>query len=447
MDVIPPKKAKRSRASLKKFHPKGPIPYAVSQPNRFWRIPKGLPADAYWKKRYWRRRITGRGDYSVGSGYDSIGGKIGAGIGGWVGNQAQNLITGLVSGFGDYKVRRNVFASGRLPEVVNASNGGGTIIRYQEFLSDIYTSSTAGAFNIQQWLINPANTQTFPFLSQIAQNYEQYDIEGMLFEFRSTSANALNSTNTALGTVIMATQYDVADPVFSSKMEMLNYEYSSSSKPADNCMHMIECDPRQTTVNELYTTAALSAPANTDARLYFLGRFCIATQGFQAASVNIGELHITYQVRLLKPKIWVSLGKNILYARASANGTVTNAAPLGTTVTQLSGNFTPVFTGTAITFPGTTANYGYAVAIEWYSGASAALTTPALTLAGCSFGFGPYSSPTPNGQTSTSITMYFEIIANGLGAVPTVTFGTGGFAASTSSIIFINQKNISDYGL
>lgn len=45
----------------KRVYTKGPIPYAVSQPKRFWRIKKGLPNDVYWKKRYWRRRITGRG--------------------------------------------------------------------------------------------------------------------------------------------------------------------------------------------------------------------------------------------------------------------------------------------------------------------------------------------------------------------------------------------------
>lgn len=52
---------RRGPARPKRVYAKGAIPYAVSAPNRFWRLKKGLPNDVYWKKRYWRRRITGRG--------------------------------------------------------------------------------------------------------------------------------------------------------------------------------------------------------------------------------------------------------------------------------------------------------------------------------------------------------------------------------------------------
>ena len=70
---------------------------------------------------------------------------------------------------------------------------------------------SADVFKIDSYLINAANPKTFPWLSQIAANYEQYDIEGMVF-----SADALNSTKTALGTVMMATQYDVLDEPLNS---------------------------------------------------------------------------------------------------------------------------------------------------------------------------------------------------------------------------------------
>lgn len=211
-------------------------------------------------------------------------------------------------GFGDYKVKSNVFLNGTLPQVYNMPSGGGTIIRYQEYLGDVITSDTANTFDVQSYIINPANQDTFPWLSQIAANYEQYSLEGLVFEFRSTSADALNSTNTALGTVMMATQYDVADAPFTSKAEMLNYEFSTSVKPSESCLHMIECAPRVSTLTELYTNAGGTQPAGTDPRFYNMGRFSIATTGFQGASVNVGELHCTYQVRLIKPKLFDTLG-------------------------------------------------------------------------------------------------------------------------------------------
>lgn len=211
-------------------------------------------------------------------------------------------------GFGDYRVNSNVFLSGSLPRFYNMPSGGGTIIRFQEYLGDVITSPTANTFSLSTYLLNPANERTFPWLGQLAANYEQYSFEGIVFEFRSTSADALNSTNTALGTVMMATQYDVADNVFSSKAEMLNYEFSNSVKPSESCLHMIECAPRQSTLTELYTNAGSANPAGTDPRFYNLGRFSIATTGFQGTSVNVGELHVTYQVRLMKPKLNDGLG-------------------------------------------------------------------------------------------------------------------------------------------
>lgn len=306
-----------SRAA--RIYPKAAIPYGVSEPKRFWRIKKDLPSDVYWKKRYWRRRITGRGDYRMdpeASFGRRWGGYLGAKAGEFLGGAAQSAISGLVGGLGSYSIRRNVFLTGRLPTMVNNPAGGGSVIRFQEYLGDVISSSAANGFKIDSYLINAANPTTLPFLSQLAANYEQYEIEGMIFEFRSMSADALNSVNTALGTVIMATQYDVSDPVFTSKTEMMNYEYSTATKPSDNVMHMIECDPRQTTVNELYTLTSNAAPAGTDPRLYFLGRFSVATQGFQGTSVNVGQLHVTYQVRLLKPKLYDNLGFGVPVYRA-----------------------------------------------------------------------------------------------------------------------------------
>jgi hypothetical protein len=39
----------------------------------------------------------------------------------------------------------------------------------------------------------------FPWLSNIAQNFESYKLRGLVFEFKSMSGDALTSTNTALG--------------------------------------------------------------------------------------------------------------------------------------------------------------------------------------------------------------------------------------------------------
>ena len=335
VEVVAPRKRRRTNSYVK---PTGrayaKIPYEISQPKRFWRIKPGLSGEAYWRKRYFRRRITGRGDYKWSSKRNTgsnIGGYLGSKAGQFIGGAAHNLFTAL-TGLGDYSVKRNVLIGNNLPQIVNNTGPGGTTIRFQEYLCDVYTGGK-DVFKIDSYLINAANPKTFPWLSQIAANYEQYDIEGMVFSFTSTSADALNSTNTALGTVMMATQYDVLDEVFNSKTEMLNYEFSTSCKPSHSNIHMIECDPRQTTINELYCLYNQEVPPNGDPRLYHLGKFSIATTGFQHASpINIGQLQVTYQVRLLKPKLYTSLGLTTetftAYARGEAD-TFTNVIPLG----------------------------------------------------------------------------------------------------------------------
>lgn len=60
-------------------------------------------------------------------------------------------------------------------------------------------------------------------------------IEGMYLEYRTMSADALNSTNTALGQVIMSAQYNAGNPDFTNKQEMENYEGGVSVKPSQSC--------------------------------------------------------------------------------------------------------------------------------------------------------------------------------------------------------------------
>lgn len=387
IDIGGPTTTKRRRTTKKapwvptRTYTKPAIPYAVSQPNRFWRIKKDAPD--YWKKRYWRRRITGRGDYRMNPSHSfgrRWGGYLGSKAGEYLGGSVQSIL-----GLGDYSVRSNVFLSGRLPEITNIAGNGGTVIRFQEYLTDVRTAATPDTFKVEDFLINAANERTFPWLSQIAANYEQYEFQGLIFEFKSTSANALNSTNTALGSVLMATQYDTVDTPFSSKAEMLNYEFSSSTKPSGNTLHMIECDPRQTSVSTLFTLSSENTPPNTDPRLYHLGRFQIATTGFQGTNVNIGEIHVTYQVKLLKPKLASTLGQGIDLA-IWANSSYSNASPFGPSSTGQFGNNTlnlQNVNGNLMRLASFPTFKQYLVTFSWVGG-STTVTFPTWTFAGAS---------------------------------------------------------------
>lgn len=388
----------------------------------------------YGRRRY-GRRYYGRGDYRMDPGASfgtRWGGYLGSKIGEFGGGWAQRAL-----GLGDYTVKTNVF-QGRLPEVTNLSGNGGTIIRFQEYLGDIITSATPGAFKIETFMLNAANERTFPWLSQIAANYDQYEIQGILFNFRSTSGNALNSTNTALGTVMFATQYDTVDPPFTSKTEMLNYEFSTSSVPSQDQTHMIECDPHQTPLPLLFTEDAEVNPPNTDPRLYFLGRTAIATTGFQGASVNIGELHITYQVKLLKPKLTTSLALTNDYYAGDLTG-ITALFPLGvaTTVAYSNMSYTVEAQGTQIAFKSA---FGvpkkYLIDITWSGTIAAAVGYP-VTSVGALYGtivptlYTVYPIPV-GGTASTRCSVQFIIDIPSGADRPYVAFsGAGVFPTGT----------------
>lgn len=245
-------------------------------------------------------------------------GDVGGAAGAWLGPGFSKLgrkagdWLGKITGMGDYEVNDNTLLSNSGPPMFQSNLNGSIEICKREFITDI--SGSVDFMNGLQIPINPGLFSSFPFLSSLAANFEQYELLGMVFEFKSTSANALNSTNTALGTVIMATNYDTLDPIFVNKQQMEAYEFANSTAPSQSMLHPIECDPRLNALARQYVRTG-AVPVGGDPRFYDLGLFQLATSGMQASSV-IGELWVSYHVRLHKPKLPTPTASNVLVANA-----------------------------------------------------------------------------------------------------------------------------------
>lgn len=232
----------------------------------------------------------------------AIGGPAGGAIGSKLGSYAHYI--GKIFGSGDYVtasagVKQNSVQG--LGSQVPSFGTESIRIRRREYIGDIISSPTANTFNIQSFALNPGLAGTFPWMSEVCGNtYQQYRINGMVFEFRSMSADALNSTNTALGSVVMCTDYDSKDAVFTTKQQMENTMFGVSCKPSSCMIHAIECARNQTSVSELYIRSG-AVPSGADIRLYDHGRFSVATTGVQGTNVNLGELWVSADFTLLKP--------------------------------------------------------------------------------------------------------------------------------------------------
>lgn len=253
---------------------------------------------------------------------------LGGPIGGVLGTAAGTLFSHL-TGLGSYEVNRNTLMtnSDGVPAFGNMESG--SIIRHREFIMDIRGSTS---FNLQSFRINPGIQGTFPWLSAVALNFQQYKLKGCVFAYRPTSGAAINGTNPALGVVIMATNYDSLDLNFANKQAMESSDYCTSCSPAAEMLHPIECDPRLNVLSILYVNDG-SIPTGGDIRMYDLGNFQIATTGMPADDNIVGELWVTYEIELLKPFLPNPVGSNMKVAHlvSSPATSASSTDPLGTT--------------------------------------------------------------------------------------------------------------------
>lgn len=232
----------------------------------------------------------------------AIGGGPGGSIGAMLGSGAGALFK-KITGLGDYTVTSNSLMTPATQDALPTftKHGRGTRVLHREYLQDIVTSSTIGAFSLNSYPIQPALIFAFPWLSNLAAQFDEYQLNGVIYEFKSNSYDALSSTNTASGTVVMTTQYNVLLPAFTNKQSMEQYEFTCSAKPSVNIMHPVECARGESPVTVLSTRTA--NPTTGDLRLYDFATFYIATVGMQGASTNIGELWVSYDITLLKPRL------------------------------------------------------------------------------------------------------------------------------------------------
>lgn len=213
---------------------------------------------------------------------------------------------------------------------------GALIISHREYVGDIFApaAATVSDFTVQAFPLNPGLEQTFPWLSQIAQNYEEYELKQCVFEFVSTVQD-INSSNGQVGTIITATQYNPSRPDFADKPAMAAYAHSVSGKSTDNQTHGVECDPKKLSGSEGKFVRANPVMFGEDLKTYDHGRFQLATHNIPAAmaSGTLGELYVQYTVCLRKPKFFTGRGlgltRYVEVADATQGASLTNVRPFG----------------------------------------------------------------------------------------------------------------------
>jgi len=285
-----------ARPAKKEYTPAQKAAYAKRQAAARAARPAPKAKVSYYRTPKARSGLKGYGDYAQA---DPMAGLMS----GLLTHGLPLVIKGL-TGFGDYRVENNSFIPklGGDPPIIRNTKSGGFVMRHREYIQDIVASN---GFVNNVLPINPGLLSTFPLASQIADSFEQFEIRGMVMEYKSMSSDAVLSSgaSSALGTVIFATQYNALDEPFEDKRTMENYEFATSTKPSCSMLHPIECKRSQTPIDLLYVR---TGPVSTgDLRMYDLGNFNFAVQGCQNAAdgQTLGELWISFELEFFKPKL------------------------------------------------------------------------------------------------------------------------------------------------
>jgi len=371
-------------------------------------------------------------------------GPAGASVGQHLGNLIANW-----RGYGGYNIDRNSLITAPVPAMHSSRES--TIIRHREYVADVVSSPTANTFQINTLSVNPGIDTTFPWLSTIAQQFQEYHIKGMVVEYVSTSADALNSVNTALGTVMIASRYRANSAPFVSKQQMLNEYFSCDSKPANSFVHPIECNPRESPSNLLYVRTGATGFANDDLKWYDLCEIDIATTGFQGSSVVCGEIWISYEIELFKPQLSGALALETQYAHYGL--TAASAAHYyGTTQQINSDNIGLTFNATQVLFPiGTQGTYLFLWSTVFTSGAGSC-ATPGLGFTNCTYtvngltnlwaaasGVNAFSSATPAGTSTSGMVRAFFVTILSIDQQAIITMSGGTFPSAAYGDLLIMQ--------
>jgi len=275
------------------------------------------------------RRYRGKGLYTGTGGFWGDLWNKSAGLRGTLGNMARSSsnpylqMAGQASqmlgtgAYGDGVVNNEIVNQGAGMDVPSFATGGGEMgtiqISHKEYVADVFGPDVAGTFSNVTYGINPALPQTFPWLSQVAANYEEYTIKQLIFTYRSTVTDFVAS-NGQVGTVLIATQYNANDAPFASKQDMMEYAGAVSAKVSQQIIAGVECDPAQLSGPPGKYTRSGPTPPGEDVKTYDLGTLNVATSNTPEQFNNqaVGELWVSYTIELRKPKFFVTRAQQLL---------------------------------------------------------------------------------------------------------------------------------------
>lgn len=322
-----------------------------------------------------------------------------------------------LTGNGRYDLNQPMPQASAVPSF-DSSGGDVTTVRMRnrEYLGAVAGSS---AFTLRTLRLNPGDVQTFPQLSKVAQFYDEYRFHGLVFYFKSTSGETSSNADTAIGTVMMASTCDPMVAAPQNKTQLVRLDMNSEGKPSQDQAHGIEC----AAAGIKYVRHGSPGESSRDGVFFDEGNFHIATEGQPAGVTRIGELWVSYDIELLRPRDDQGQGTPMYYGVSSTAVNVTNNV-MGSQVRAI--NTLPIaLAGNTMTWPQYVTDGDYIVT---------------LRLANAILADTPWSARAPAPTTNSFCTvLYFDNLAESSG------ISTSGYNGPTGAQFGLNSRAVFQY--
>lgn len=209
------------------------------------------------------------------------------------------------------------------------------MVRHREFLERVDNTS---AFTVRAYPLNPGLPESFPWLHNIAKNYETY-------RFRKCDLHYVNArTGTVTGEVILGIDYDASDASPTSEASLQTYEGTVTSVISEPSI--MRASPQR--LHKLGPSRFIrlgDLANNQDIKLYDSGFFILAT--VDGDDAHGGRVFIDYEIELMTAQ---SSTNNDVTAKVAVVG-VSAAAPLGTGFTKTGSLPVEWLSGTTLRIP------------------------------------------------------------------------------------------------
>jgi len=168
----------------------------------------------------------------------------------------------------------------------------GVCISHKEFIGNVYGSV---GYTNNTYRIQPGVKRDFPWLANVAGNFEQYRIKRLEYRYITRASTS------AVGSVLMSFDYDAADEAPVSELIQATYEDTVETNVWRDVI--IRANP-----NSLHTPEAHKfvrgdfLPPGTDLRLYDCGFLIVGVTGTASAEL-IGKLWVVYEIEFYTPQL------------------------------------------------------------------------------------------------------------------------------------------------